>query len=175
MLEDLPHVGSIISGQDEERVKRLITTLRETIDERAIRYSAANATTITQYRKITGRTDEPRIFVLVDGLTAFRNAYESAGALMKWLDAFTSLLADGRPVGVHFVLSVDARNGLPVAMGSSVQSRFVLRMATEDDYSFLGVPTDVLTPESPPGRGIFKKREVQVACLLYTSPSPRDS
>ena len=175
MLEDLPHVGSIISGQDEERVKRLITTLRETIDERAIRYSAANATTITQYRKITGRTDEPRIFVLVDGLTAFRNAYESAGALMKWLDAFTSLLADGRPVGVHFVLSVDARNGLPVAMGSSVQSRFVLRMATEDDYSFLGVPTDVLTPESPPGRGIFKKREVQVAVLGGTHDASEQS
>lgn len=165
MLEDLPHVGSIISGQDEERVKRLITMLRETIDERAIRYSRSSATTITQYRRLTGDTDEPRIFVLVDGLTAFRNAYESSGALMRWLDAFTALLGDGRPVGVHFVLSVDARNGLPVSMGSSVQSRFALRMATDEDYGFLGVPSDVLTPESPPGRGIFKKREVQVAVL----------
>lgn len=175
MLEELPHVGSIISGQDEERVKRLITMLRETIEERAIRYSKANATTITQYRKLTGRTDEPRIFVLVDGLTAFRNAYEAAGALMKWLDAFTSLLSDGRPVGVHFVLSVDARNGLPVAMGSSVQSRFVLRMATEEDYSFLGLPNDVLTPDSPPGRGLFKKREVQVAVLGGTSDASEQS
>lgn len=175
MLEELPHVGSIISGQDEERVKRLITMLREMVDERAIRYSRANATTITQYRKLTGHTDEPRIFVLVDGLSAFRNAYESAGALMKWLDAFTSLLSDGRPVGVHFVLSVDARNGLPVAMGSSVQSRFVLRMATEDDYSFLGVPNDVLTPDSPPGRGLFKKREVQVAVLGGTTDASEQS
>ncbi len=54
--------------------------LRETIDERAIRYSRSSATTITQYRRLTGDTDEPRIFVLVDGLTAFRNAYESSGA-----------------------------------------------------------------------------------------------
>lgn len=175
MLEELPHVGSIISGQDEERVKRLITMLREIIEERAVRYSKANATTITQYRRLTGNTSEPRIFVLVDGLTAFRNAYESAGALMKWLDAFTSLLADGRPVGVHFVLSVDARNGLPVSMGSSVQSRFSLRMATEDDYSFLGLPTDVLTPDSPPGRGLFKKREVQVAVLGGTSDASEQS
>lgn len=175
MLEELPHVGSIISGQDEERVKRLITMLRETIDERAIRYSKANATTITQYRKLTGRRDEPRIVVLVDGLTAFRNAYESAGALMRWLDAFTSLLADGRPVGVHFVLSVDARNGLPVSIGSSVQSRIVLRMTTEDDYAFLGVPRDVLTQESPPGRGLFKKREVQVAVLGATTDASEQS
>lgn len=175
MLEELPHVGSIISGQDEERVKRLITMLRETIDERAVRYSTANATTITQYRKLTGRGDEPRIFVLVDGLSAFRNAYEASGALVKWLDAFTALLSDGRPVGVHFVLSVDARNGLPVSMGSSVQSRFVLRMATEDDYAFLGVPGDVLTPDSPPGRGLFKKREVQVAVLGGTPDASEQS
>ncbi|WP_435201423.1 FtsK/SpoIIIE domain-containing protein [Janibacter sp. GS2] len=175
MLEELPHVGSIISGQDEERVKRLITMLRETIEERAVRYSKANATTITAYRKLTGRHDEPRIFVLVDGLTAFRNAYESAGALMKWLDAFTSLLADGRPVGVHFVMSVDARNGLPVAMGSSVQSRCVLRMTTEEDYAFVGVPKDVLHAESPPGRGLFKKREVQVAVLGGTQDASEQS
>lgn len=175
MLESLPHVGSIISGQDEERVKRLISMLREVIDERAIRYSKVNASTITAYRKLTGKHDEPRIFVLVDGLTAFRNAYESTGALMRWLDAFTSLLGDGRPVGVHFVLSVDARNGLPVSMGSSVQSRFVLRMATEDDYAFLGVPNDVVTPDSPPGRGIFKKREVQVAVLGGTQDASEQS
>ncbi|GAB3117377.1 FtsK/SpoIIIE domain-containing protein [Janibacter alkaliphilus] len=175
MLEELPHVGSIISGQDEERVKRLLTRLREIIDERAVRYSRANATTITAYRKLSGNRDEPRIFVLVDGLTAFRSAYESTGALMRWLDAFTALLGDGRPVGVHFVLSVDARNGLPVAMGSSVQSRFVLRMATEDDYAFLGVPTDVLSGDSPPGRGIFKKREVQVAVLGGTQDASEQS
>ncbi len=175
MLEELPHVGSIIPGQDEERVKRLITMLRDMIEERAVRYSKANASTITAYRQLTGNRDEPRIFVLVDGLTAFRGAYESSGPLMKWLDAFTSLLGDGRPVGVHFVLSVDARNGLPVSMGSSVQSRFVLRMAHEDDYGFLGVPNDVLSPESAPGRGIFKKREVQVAVLGGTPDASEQS
>ncbi|MCW4601763.1 ATP-binding protein [Janibacter hoylei] len=48
-------------------------------------------------------------------------------------------------------------------------------MATEDDYSFLGVPADVLTPESPPGRGIFKKREVQVAVLGGTHDASEQS
>src|SRR5690625_7248203 len=36
MLEELPHVGSIVSGDDEERVIRLLRTLRELIDEREI-------------------------------------------------------------------------------------------------------------------------------------------
>ena len=175
MLEDLPYVGSIIPGVDEERVKRLITMIRETIDERAVRYSKVNASTITAYRQLTGNTDEPRIFVLLDGLTAFRTAYEQSGALMKWLDKFIGLLSDGRPVGVHFILSVDTRNGLPVSMGSSVQSRLVLRMATEDDYAYLGVPRDVLTADSAPGRGLFKGREVQVAVLGGTQDASEQS
>jgi S-DNA-T family DNA segregation ATPase FtsK/SpoIIIE len=82
---------------------------------------------------------------------------------------FQGLLADGRPVGVHFILSVDARNGLPGSLGSSVQSRVVLRMATVDDYGFLGVPMDVLSMASPPGRALVGDREVQCAVLGGTS------
>ncbi len=168
MLEDLPHVGTIVGGQDHERLTRLFGMLRETIDERAVRYSRVSAATITDYRRISASWDEPRIFVLVDGLTAFRQAYET-GPRHRWVDMFQGLLADGRPVGVHFILSVDARNGLPGSLGSSVQSRVVLRMATVDDYGFLGVPMDVLSMASPPGRALVGDREVQCAVLGGTS------
>ncbi|MDQ1483142.1 MAG: segregation ATPase FtsK/SpoIIIE, family, partial [Actinomycetota bacterium] len=43
MLESLPHVGSIVAGADHERLTRLLRFLRETIDDRAMRYSQANA------------------------------------------------------------------------------------------------------------------------------------
>ncbi|MEB0222620.1 FtsK/SpoIIIE domain-containing protein, partial [Pseudomonas sp. AB12(2023)] len=39
MLEDLPHVGAIISGDDDERVIRLLRTLRDLVDDRAVRYA----------------------------------------------------------------------------------------------------------------------------------------
>jgi S-DNA-T family DNA segregation ATPase FtsK/SpoIIIE len=168
MLEDLPHVGSIVSGQDHERVVRLFTMLRQTIDDRAVRYSKANAATITDYRRISGQTDEARILVLLDGLVSFRQAYEVAGR-HRWVDMLQSLLSDGRPVGVHFLLTVDARNGMPGSLGSSVQRRIVLRMATPDDYGFLGVPQDVLSLASPPGRALYGDLEVQCAVLGGTS------
>jgi S-DNA-T family DNA segregation ATPase FtsK/SpoIIIE len=38
MLEPLPHVGSVIYASDHERVVRLLTMLRETIEERALRF-----------------------------------------------------------------------------------------------------------------------------------------
>lgn len=68
MLEDLPHVGSIVSGQDHERVARLLRWLRGLIDERALRYSKVDAATITAYRAIATVPDEPRILLLVDGI-----------------------------------------------------------------------------------------------------------
>ena len=168
MLESLPHVGSIVAGADHERLTRLLLFLRETIDDRAVRYSRARAATITDYRLLAEAPDEPRIIVLVDGLTAFRAAYEMGGRA-RWLDLFTSLAADGRPVGVHFVISVDQRTGMPSSLASAVQRRVVLRMAHPDDYGFLGVAGDVLTMASPPGRGLLNGGEIQCAVLGGTS------
>jgi S-DNA-T family DNA segregation ATPase FtsK/SpoIIIE len=168
MLESMPHVGSIVAGGDHERLTRLLTFLRATIDERAMRYSLVSAATITDYRRIANAPDEPRIVVLVDGLTAFRQAYETGGRV-RWLDLFTSLAADGRPVGIHFVISVDQRTGMPGSLASAVQRRVVLRMAHPDDYSFLGVAGDVLSMASPPGRGLANGAEIQCAVLGGTA------
>ena len=170
MLEDLPHVGSIIVGSDEERVQRLITWLRDTVEERSARYSAVNATTITQYRAFAAAPEEPRVLILVDNAAAMRNAYE--GTANAWVfDTLIEVAASGRPLGIHIVLTADRLGSLPTALASAVQSRVVLRMADANDYSFLGAPMDILTPDSPPGRGIYADREIQVA-LLGSSADP---
>jgi len=168
MLESLPHVGSIVAGADHERLTRLLLFLRAMIDERAARYSTARAATITDYRRLATAPGEPRLIVLLDGLTAFRQAYETGGRA-RWLDLFTSLAADGRPVGVHFVISIDQRTGMPGSLAAAVQRRVVLRMAHPDDYSFLGVAGDILTMASPPGRGLLNGAEIQCAVLGGTS------
>nr|WP_246319971.1 FtsK/SpoIIIE domain-containing protein [Nocardioides kongjuensis] len=162
MLEQLPHVGSIIPGGDHERVTRLLAWVRAEIDERAARYSAVNAGTLTQYRKESGNADEPRLVLLVDGMAAFQAAYDASDR-SRWIDVLTSIASEGRPVGVHLILTSETRFGLPPSMAAAVQRRLVLRQATEDEYGMLSVPADVLTPTSPPGRGIVDDLEVQVA------------
>jgi S-DNA-T family DNA segregation ATPase FtsK/SpoIIIE len=164
MLESLPHVGAVVYGGDHERMVRLLTMLRETIDERAVRYSQLSAATITDYRRLAGRADEPRIIVLVDALPAFQAAYDNHGG-QRWLDLFTALAGEGRPVGVHFVVTADQRQAIWGGLASAIQSRVVLRMATGDDYLSLDVPEDVLSLASPPGRAIVHEREVQLAVL----------
>ncbi|MBE7190812.1 FtsK/SpoIIIE domain-containing protein, partial [Jatrophihabitans endophyticus] len=164
MLDDLPHVGSIVPGSDHERITRLLSWLRGLIDERALRYSRAHAGTITDYRESADAPDEPRILLLVDGVAAFRQAYETSDR-QRWFDVFAGLATDGRPVGVHVVVSSEQRSGLPTALASAVQRRVVLRLASAEEYSLLGVPADVLSLTSPPGRALLDEDEIQVAML----------
>jgi S-DNA-T family DNA segregation ATPase FtsK/SpoIIIE len=162
MLEDLPHVGAIIPGDDEERVIRLLRTLKGVVDERAPRYGKANAASIGDYRRLAEAPGEPRILLLIDGIGAFREEYEFTSK-SNWFQAFAQIAADGRQLGVHLVMAGDRPNSVPPSIGSSVQRRIVLRLASEDDYLMAGAPKDILGATSPPGRGILDDKEIQIA------------
>jgi S-DNA-T family DNA segregation ATPase FtsK/SpoIIIE len=56
-------------------------------------------------------------------------------------------------------------------LASTLQRRVILRMADEADYSYAGMPSDVLGASSPAGRGMLDERELQVG-ILGTSPEP---
>ena len=162
MLEELPHVGSIIDGDDEERVIRLLRTLRSLIDERAKEFSRVRAGTVSEYRELADAPQTPRILLLVDGMAAFREAYDYSN-LSKWFTTFVQIATDGRQVGVHVIVTGDRPNAIPTSLGSSIQRRLVHRMASEDDYTAFTEPKDVLDGASPPGRALQDGHEVQVA------------
>lgn len=162
MLESLPHVGSIVLGDDEERLGRLLRTLSATIDERSALFADARASTIVEYRKLAKRPDLPRIVLLLDGMGAFRDAYESAFTV-PWFEVLSRIATDGRQVGVHLVVTGDRAGAIPTSLTASIQRQLVLRLSNADEYGVLGVPSDILSPSSPPGRGILDGLEVQVA------------
>lgn len=164
VLERLPHVGSIIAGDDEPRISRLLKQLRETIDERAGRYAQARAGSITEYRQLADQPEEPRVILLVDNVGAFRQSYESNVTKPLWA-AFESIATDGRQVGVHVVVAADRPAAISAALGSAVQRRLVLRLANEMDLMMVGVPMGGFSASSPAGRGFIGDSEVQVAVL----------
>lgn len=168
MLESFGHVGSIIDGDDHERIDRLLRTMREAIDERQQRFQAAAAGSIAEYRTRTNEVGEARILLLIDNYGAMRQAYdnpERAGTL----DMLTSIMSEGRSVGVHVILTVDRPGALPSAVSSLISRRLVLRLANESDLMLLDEPTGVLSADGPPGRGVENGMEFQVAVLGGTS------
>jgi S-DNA-T family DNA segregation ATPase FtsK/SpoIIIE len=117
---------------------------------------------VSQYRAVTGRTDEPRILVLLDNLGGFLKAYEANDA---WIDRLVAIAGAGRPVGVHVVVTTDRSGGVPTQLASTIQRRLVLRMPSLDEYDNCGVPRTMVTSASHPGRGIWDGHEVQVGVL----------
>ncbi|WP_372499850.1 FtsK/SpoIIIE domain-containing protein [Williamsia maris] len=162
MLEALPTVGSIVAGDDDERVGRLLRRLVAEIGDRSDSFGPA-ASTLPQYRVAADAPGTSRIILLLDGLAAFREMYETS-ALSPYLEMVTRIAGDGRAVGVHVLVSADRHTAVPSSLGALIQKRLVLRLADDTDYLLAGVPTDALFG-SPPGRGHLDGRVVHVGTL----------
>ncbi|GAA2044924.1 FtsK/SpoIIIE domain-containing protein [Agromyces tropicus] len=167
-LEGLPHVGSVIGGDDPERVQRLLRTLDELLDRRGRAFSAADAASLTEYRELTG-IREPRVLLLVDGFAQFKADWDSTTVRMPYYQVVMRALAEGRPLGVHVVATADRSGAVPTAVSANVTKRIVLRLSDEGGYQVLGVPKDVLDDRSAPGRAIVDGFETQVAVLGGTA------
>ncbi|MDP8910933.1 MAG: FtsK/SpoIIIE domain-containing protein, partial [Actinomycetota bacterium] len=165
-LEALPHCGSVIVGEDEERITRLFSMLRKTIAARKDAFATAGAATLSEYRRSAGSGGAfPRILVLLNGYGGFVSAFERVN-FGELLEALPRLVTDGRPLGVHFAISADRRASVPGSLAGLVSGRVVLRMADEDDYASLGIDLKAVRGASlPPGRG-FVGEGLEVQCAL---------
>ncbi|GAA2534260.1 FtsK/SpoIIIE domain-containing protein [Mycolicibacterium diernhoferi] len=163
MLEALPNVAAIIDGEDDERIGRVLRRLVATVDERSRTFTRVNAADLTGYRQ-SANPSEPRILLLIDGIAAFREAYEHVGHSTNFT-MFNQIVSDGRRLGVHVIITGDRPGALSTSLMSMMQRRLTLRLASDDDYMLVGEPHDILSVNSPPGRGIIAGDEVQVAVL----------
>ena len=165
MLEPLPHVGSVINGDDYERVTRLLKELRSEIGRRAQLFAEARVSAMGGYR--TASADGatlPRLVVLLDGYDNFTATYEGLDR-GTWVDLLPRLVADGRAVGVHFVLTGSRRTSFPLALSGLISTRLVFRMASSDDYHSVNADPAWFDQATPPGRCRWGDVEVQVAML----------
>ena len=164
-LDDLPGVGAVITGEDDERIVRLFRMLRAELDRRAREFNDARVTNIVDFRALPGNAREARILLLIDNFPGFRENWEIATGRSDWYRVFQDVIALGRPLGIHAVLTTDRFASLPSAIASGIQRRVVLRLADDTGYASLDVPADVLSEDSPPGRAFVGGRETQLAVL----------
>jgi S-DNA-T family DNA segregation ATPase FtsK/SpoIIIE len=172
-LEALPHCGSVIAGEDEERTARLFALLRKAMEKRKLLFAQRGAFTLSEYQRTAGPEDEPvpRVVVLLDNYTGFAAAFERVN-LGELVDALPRLVGDGRPLGVHFAIAADRRGAVPNALAGIIPAKLVLRMADEDEFAAFGIPLKTIRgAQLPPGRGFLAGGlEVQVA-LVGDDPS----
>ncbi len=164
LLEKLPHVGAVIAGSEDERVRRLVDWLDVVVEERATRYAQVEASSLGEYREGAGEPHEPRMLLMIDGIGAFYSAYENDASGGTWA-GLVRVATSGRAYGVHVIATTDRGSGIPFQLAATVQQSLVLRMPDAEEYRSLDVPPDLLSSSSPAGRGVWDRREVQVAVL----------
>jgi S-DNA-T family DNA segregation ATPase FtsK/SpoIIIE len=166
-IEALPNVGAVVSGDDDERTRRLLRLLRETIDRRSDLFAEAGAIDVESYRRLRpGAEPEPRIVLLLDSYAGFFDRYDTV-ELNPLTEVLPRLIAEGPAVGVHVIATGDRRMAVPMAVASIVPKSFVLQMANEDEDMSLGLPRDFIKgPKRTAGRAITEDHiEVQVAIV----------
>jgi len=161
-LAALPHTGGVVTADERERVDRLLAMLDALIGQRRARFSGSGVGSLPEYRERTGDR-LPYVVVVFDGYGAFHQAYLNVDR-GEQVDTIARLVADGRGVGVYFVLTADRRNAVPATLTSAISTRLVLRMADADEYASLGLPLAIAGTTLPPGRGFIDGTEVQVGC-----------
>ncbi len=148
-FEVLPHVGSVVSADEPERLERMLKFLLRTLDERREHFGQLGAGTLAAYRAISGDT-LPAIFVILDNYANFRDSYE------EYEDAIMQLVRDGATLGIHVVLTVNDTSTIRFRITSNINMAAALQMVETSDYAAIVGRTEGLIPTPTPGRGLIR-------------------
>lgn len=162
-VQELPHTGGYAGVHDRELMVSVFDRLTATVERR-------RETGFDPHR-------DARVLLVVDDYPALREVSQTL--LQDRLnDQLLSLVAQGRAVGVHVVMTCGQVSDLRLTFASHFQSRLLLRQPESADY--VAVDVRIGTAQMPadlPGRGMVRGGlEVQVAHTrgLPTFPAGRD-
>ncbi|WP_232241346.1 type VII secretion protein EccCb [Kutzneria sp. 744] len=155
-LAKLPHLGSLASRLDRERVTRTVLEMGNLLALREQLFAQHNIDSMASYRRARQRgtfTDvDPYgdVFLVVDGWYTIRQDYEELE------DRFSELASRGLGFGIHLVVSTNRWSEMRPWLRDVLGSRFELR---------LGDPLEsevnsrlAATVPAIPGRGITSDR-----------------
>ncbi len=150
LLGDLPHVGAVVTSEEEERVLRALRKVNDIIDYRQVLFSEAKVNSLDSYNLAHPQKPLPAVLVVIDNFAEFKEYYEGL------MGPLTSLIRESRAYGVHFLISADLPNALTGKLYNLITERFTLKLSDPSEYAEVvgrGVPADLGVV---PGRGYVR-------------------
>lgn len=168
-LRELPHCASVITTRDAEGMSHFLTRMASEVELRKELFRREGVASLGEFRTrmrnnaMTLTDPLPRIVILLDSFAGFNAAFEKVeyGA---WIDAVQRLTAEGRPLGIHIVITADRRGAIPFNMAGLVEQKLVMKMADADELTSLGVQHKIAKDiKLAPGRALLKgELEIQI-------------
>jgi len=151
-LRDLPHVGSVATRRDLNRVRRTVAELVVLLQQREQRFAAEAIDGIATYRRMRrdGRvTDDPYgdVFLVVDGWSTLRTEFEDLEP------AVNELASRGLGFGIHILAAANRWMDVRPTQRDMFGTRIELRLGEPSD-SAINRRAAVNVPEQTPGRGL---------------------
>jgi type VII secretion protein EccCb len=149
-LSDLPHVGAVVTSEEEERVLRALRKVNDIIDQRQVLFSEAKANNLDTYNLAHPDKTLPAILFVIDNFAEFKEYFEGL------MGPLISLVRESRAYGVHFLFSADTPNSLTGKLYNLINERFTLKLSDSSEYADIvgrGVPADL---SAVPGRGYVR-------------------
>jgi len=151
VFENLPHTMGVFTPLDEERIKRLLLLLGDSLEERKNQCSKAGVDSLVKLRELQPGAAFPAIVVIVIGFSEFRNTFQDEQL------QFTRLIREGGPYGIHIIIAGDRAGDIPSAVSSVVGRKAALRLADLTEYPMiLGTSLKINKDQQIPiGRGWY--------------------
>lgn len=146
-LSELPHTGGVVFSDDESKIVKLASVLRDIINERKSVFAEYNCGTFSDYRAISNRR-LPAILVLIDNFAPFHEKY------MEISDNFIDIISSGRTFGVYFVITGNTRTSIYYKVTEHISTYITFKMNDPTDYLDIHNIRPPVTPEDISGRGI---------------------
>ncbi len=164
-LSDLPHVGSVATRMDQEKLRRTIAEMNALIDAREAHFTSKRIDSMNTYRRMVASGAESGdgfgdVFLVIDGWGTIRQDYE------KMESQITQIATRGLGFGVHVVVSIQRWMELRPALRDLIGQRLELRLGdpAESDVDRRAAKN---VPEKTPGRGLSSNK------LHYLTALPR--
>lgn len=129
-LKDLPHTIAVLGSRDAEGVGHFLAHIRREVEERKEIFRINAVSTLGEYRtRLINNAGQahnqlPRIVILLDSFAGYTSSFEKVeyGA---WIDAIQRIVAEGRPLGIHIIITADRRGAIPFNMSGLVETKLI--------------------------------------------------
>jgi S-DNA-T family DNA segregation ATPase FtsK/SpoIIIE len=172
-LAGLPHVGSVASRLDKERVTRTVRQVGALLDARELAFARQGVDSMATYRRARARgefAEDPHgdVFLVIDGYGTFRTEYEELERVIQ------EVATRGLTYGVHLVVAASRWSDIRPWLRDMLQTRFELRLGDATD-SEIDMRAARAVPERP-GRGMTPTKHHWLGALprIDGRPDPAD-
>lgn len=168
IIQSLPHVGSVIQGNETEKFNRLLRYLNtDIIERRKLAFSEINARDLVEYNATAAPEKRlPFVCVMIDNFGELRNLdYDDQMVEIE------RLIQNGRAYGIHFVLTALQSNDIPYKISNLIQWRLAFNIADHGEYILLvGRPESLDFDVLPKGRA-FVSGTPPTQCQIVMPPT----